>query len=103
MRPPIAVTPAQSGRPAPLHELSRVVGYRDERTPNPDYLPCSSAVSLALLYSIVRFLLDAILTRHQSELRLQAEVFALRHQLRVLERQLHRPRWQPADRVLLTA
>jgi putative transposase len=60
-------------------------------------------MSFAVLYSIVRFLLDAILTRHQAELRLQAEVLALRHQLRVLERQVHRPRWQPADRVLLTA
>jgi hypothetical protein len=52
---------------------------------------------------LVRFLLDALLTRRQSELRLQAEVLALRHQLRVLERQVRRPRWQPVDRLLLTA
>ena len=60
-------------------------------------------MSIALLYSLVRFLLDALLTRRQSELRLRAEVLALRHQLRVLERQVRRSRWQPADRLLLTA
>jgi putative transposase len=65
-------------------------------------VPCSSVMSFALLYSLVRFLLDALLTRRQSELRLQAEVLALRHQLRVVERQVRRPRWQPADRLLLT-
>ena len=47
-------------------------------------VPCSSVMSFALLYSLVRFLLDALLTRRQSELRLGAEVLALRHQLRVL-------------------
>ena len=41
-------------------------------------------------YSLVRFLLDALLTRRQSELRLRAEVLALRHQIRVLERQVRR-------------
>ncbi len=66
-------------------------------------VPCSSVMSFALLYSLVRFLLDAMLTRRQSELRLRAEVLALRHQLRVLEPQVRRPRWQPADRLLLTA
>ncbi len=60
-------------------------------------------MSFALLYSLVRVLLDALLTRRQSELRLRAEVLALRHQLRVLERQVRRPPWQPADRLLLTA
>jgi hypothetical protein len=66
-------------------------------------LQCSSSMSFALIYSVDRFLLHALLTRHQSELRLQAEVLALRHQLRVLERQVRRPRWQPVDRLLLTA
>jgi hypothetical protein len=42
-------------------------------------VPCSSVMSFALLYSLVRFLLDALLTRRQSELRLGAEVLALRH------------------------
>ena len=60
-------------------------------------------MSFALVYSLVRFLLDALLTRRQSELRLRAEVLALRHQIRVRERQVRRPRWRPADRLLLTA
>jgi putative transposase len=84
------VTPCQSARrPVMLRAAGRV--------------PCSSVMSVALLYSLVRFLLDALLTRRQSELRLRAEVLALRQQLRVLERQVRRPRWQPADRLLLTA
>ena len=66
-------------------------------------MPCSSFMSFALLYPLVRLLLDALLTRRQSELRLRAEVLALRHQPRVLERQVRRPRCQPAGRLLLTA
>jgi integrase len=66
-------------------------------------VPCSPVMSFSLLYSPVRFLLDALLTRRQSELRLRAEVLALCHQIRVLERQVRRPRWRPADRLLLTA
>ena len=34
---------------------------------------------------------------------LLAEVLALRHQLRVLERQVRRPQFQPADRLFLAA
>src|SRR5215467_9050913 len=60
-------------------------------------------MSFALLYAVVRFLLDALLTRRQSASRLEAEVLALRHQLRVLQRQVRRPCWQPADRVYLSA
>jgi hypothetical protein len=60
-------------------------------------------MSFALLYSLVRFLLDALLSGRQSELRLQAEVLALGHQLRVLQRQVQRPRWRPDDRLLLSA
>ncbi len=66
-------------------------------------VPCSPVMSFALLYSLICVLLDALLTRRQSELRLRAEVLALLHQLRVLERQVRRPRWQPVDRFLLTA
>jgi len=57
----------------------------------------------ALLYAVVRFLLDALFTRRQSEIRLQAEVLALRYQLGVLQRQVRRPRWQPMDRLSLSA
>src|SRR5215813_11518819 len=64
---------------------------------------CFLAMSFALLYAAVRFLLDALLISRRSESRLQAEVLALRYQLRVLQRQLRRPRWQPADRLFLSA
>jgi len=45
----------------------------------------------------------ALLTHRQSEIRLRAEVLALRHQLRVLQRQVRRPRWQATDRLFLSA
>jgi putative transposase len=58
---------------------------------------------LALLYSLFRLLLDLIVVRCRSEASLQSEVLLLRHQLRVLQRQTRRPRWQPGDRLLLAA
>src|SRR5579859_1499873 len=58
---------------------------------------------LSLAYSLARLLLDAILVPHRSEARLQAEVLALRHQLRILERQIARPKWHTPDRLLLAA
>jgi len=60
-------------------------------------------VLFALLYAAVHLLLEILIVRSRSKARLEAEVLALRHQLRVLERQVGRPRWQPADRLLLTA
>ena len=64
---------------------------------------CSSAMSFDLLYTLIGFLLDALLSHRQSELCLRAEVLALRHQLRVLQRKVRRPRWRPADRLILSA
>jgi len=58
---------------------------------------------LGLLYSIVRSVLDLLVLCRKTEAALQIEVLALRHQLRVLERHVHRPRFQPADRLLLSA
>jgi hypothetical protein len=60
-------------------------------------------MSFAILYTLVRFPLDVLLVRRQSELKLRAEVLAVRHQLAVLQRQVRRPRWQPSDRLLLAA
>ena len=56
-----------------------------------------------LAYSLARFLAELLLVRHRSDAQLRAEVLALRHQLRILERQAGRPRWQPSDRLLLTS
>ena len=61
------------------------------------------AMLLALVYGIVRFLLDLLIQRQKAEANLQIEVLALRHQLRVLERQVRRPRIQTGDRMLLAA
>src|SRR6266487_163649 len=59
---------------------------------------------LALLYSLLGALVDLFLLRSQkSEAALQVEVLALRHQLRVLERQVRRPRLQHGDRLILAA
>ena|SRR5215831_15513873 len=58
---------------------------------------------LALLYQLVRYLTDLTLVRTQSDAQLRAEVLALRHQLRVLERKVGKPAWQPGDRLLVAA
>jgi putative transposase len=60
-------------------------------------------MTLRLLYSIVRSLLDLLVFCRKTEAALQIEVLALRHQLRVLERQVHRPRLRAADGLLLSA
>lgn len=41
----------------------------------------------SILYAFARLLIDALIHRDRSDARLRAEVLALRHQLRVLERQ----------------
>jgi hypothetical protein len=60
-------------------------------------------VLYSLAYAVVRLLLEVLIVRGRSNAKLPAEVLALRHQLRVLELQLGRPRCQPTDRLLLTA
>ena len=55
----------------------------------------------SLLYSIARLLVDLLSVRDREQAELQAEVLALRHQLRVLQRQVRRPRWSPGDRLVL--
>ena len=55
----------------------------------------------SLAYTLLRFLADLLLVRTRSDVRLRAEILALRHQLRVLERQVGKPRWQPGDRLIL--
>jgi transposase len=64
-------------------------------------LPGWPIAVLALLYSVFRILLEALVDRHRSDASLRLELLVLRHQLRVLERQIKRPRWRPRDRLLL--
>ena len=61
------------------------------------------AVAAGLLYSLVRLLLDVIATSRQDQAKLQTEVLVLRRQVQVLERQVKRVQWSPADRMILAA
>ena len=57
----------------------------------------------SLFYDLLRLLIEILIVRGRGDAKLRTEVLALRHQLGVLERQVGRPRWQPADRLLLAA
>src|SRR6266700_5324781 len=58
---------------------------------------------LSLVYWSLRRLLELMVLRRRSEREKEIEILLLRHQLRVLERQVARPTLTPADRVLLAA
>jgi putative transposase len=60
-------------------------------------------VALSFLYWSLRRLLELAVLRHCSEREKEIEILLLRHQLRVLERQVARPQLTPADRALLAA
>ncbi len=65
-------------------------------------LPRWPIVLLALLYSVFRLLLETLVDRRHPDADLRLELLVLRHQLGVLQRQVKRPRWGAADRLLLT-
>jgi putative transposase len=58
---------------------------------------------LSLVYWSLRRLLELAVLRSRSEREKEIEILLLRHQLRVLERQVARPRLTPGDRALLAA
>jgi hypothetical protein len=58
-------------------------------------------VLASLVYSLLRVLIDVVATSRRDQTKLQAEVIALRRQVQVLERQIKRVRWTPADRMVL--
>jgi hypothetical protein len=60
-------------------------------------------VAAAVLYSLIRLMLDVATTSRQEQAKLQAEVLVLRRQVQVLERQIKRVKWSPADRMILAA
>ena|SRR5215471_8622192 len=49
---------------------------------------------LSLTYQLIRFITDLVLVRIRSDAQLCAEVLALRHQLRLLERKVGKPALQ---------
>jgi putative transposase len=60
-------------------------------------------MALSFLYLMARWLVGMLLGRLHSEHAKDIEIAVLRHQLRVLRRQIKRPEFQPADRALLAA
>jgi putative transposase len=56
---------------------------------------------MALSYLMARWLVGMLLGRLRSEHAKDVEIAVLRHQLRVLRRQVKRPEFHPADRALL--
>jgi transposase len=63
----------------------------------------SRGVVLSFAYWSLRRLLQLVVLRCRSEREKEIEILLLRHQLRVLERQVARPALTPADRALLAA
>jgi hypothetical protein len=76
------------------HERARPVGSAVE-------VGRSRGVVLSFPYWMLRRLLELLVLRLRSEREKEVEILALRHQLRVLERQVGRAQFQPADRALL--
>jgi len=59
-------------------------------------------VLFSALYSALRLVIELIQLQTRDTKALEAEVLALRQQVRVLERQVKRVRWQPSDRLILS-
>jgi putative transposase len=63
----------------------------------------SRGLVLSFLYWSLRRVLELVVLWRRSEREKEIEILLLRHQLRVLERQVARPALTPADRALLVA
>jgi hypothetical protein len=61
------------------------------------------AGAASVLYSLIRLLLDVAATSRQEQTKVQAEVLVLRRRVQVLEWQIKRVQWSPADRMILAA
>jgi putative transposase len=75
------------------------VGHRNAISPGGRY---AREMFLSVLYAISAFLLDLLLPRMGVERASEVELLALRHEVRVLQRQVKRTRRGPADRLVLT-
>ncbi len=58
---------------------------------------------LALLYALIRLLIDLLILRSRSTADRDLELLVLRQELLVLRRTAPRPRWRTADRMILAA
>jgi hypothetical protein len=67
-------------------------------------MPRSAVVVFSFVYLGMRRILELVVSLRKSDIDKDLEILVLRHQVRVLERQLHgRLRYRPADRALLAA
>lgn len=60
-------------------------------------------LAASLAYWALRRLLELLVLRVRSDAAKDVEILVLRHRLHVLERQVARPRLEPADRIVLAA
>src|SRR2546429_1898014 len=58
---------------------------------------------MARFYRLVRLFIDLLVLRSRRDRSKDAEILVLRHQLAILQRQVPRPRFEPADRAVLAA
>ena len=58
---------------------------------------------MARFYRVVRLVIDLLVLRCRRDRSNDAEILVQCHQLAVLQRQVSRPRFEPDDRVILTA
>jgi hypothetical protein len=61
------------------------------------------AEGVARFYRLVGLVIDLLVLRGRGDRAKDAEILVLRHQLSVLHRQMPRPRFEPADRAIITA
>src|SRR5436190_1735787 len=90
---PVGADNSDSARPRCGRLMSRAAVVADR----------SRGVAVSFLYWSLRRLLELVVLRFRSEREKEIEILLLRHQLRVLERQVARPELSPADRALLAA
>jgi hypothetical protein len=60
-------------------------------------------MSASLVYLLLRQVLQMLTQLARDDGAKDVELLVLRHQVAVLRRQVHRPKLEPADRVVLTA
>ena len=87
----------------PIQRRGGTCGVKKCRSGAPADLKRSSSMTFAALYVLCRLLLAALVDLRRPDATLRMELLILRHQLHMLERQVAKPQWRRADRLLLTS